>query len=246
MSTDAQQRQLSAGAITEFYHDEFVTDQVRDFLHMWDSSCGNGTIVDIGGGCGFFAAAMRRRLPNQVRVVDMDQTSVEACRRVGIDAVCGDALNPAFSGDESVACFNLILHHLVTSSERGTRSLQESAITAWHGRASAVFVNEYIYQSFAGNASGWLIYQITKSKWLSMMARAVSNVVPVLRANTFGVGVRFRSHDEWRTFFQKAGYEVVKIHRGHAERVALPLRLLLIKEIRRDSFWLVSRRSQST
>ena len=61
-------------------------------------------------------------------------------------------------------------------------------------------------------------------------------MVPSLRANTFGVGVRFRAADEWSKLFRQAGYEVVASQRGSDERVSLGRRMLLIKSCRRDSF----------
>jgi hypothetical protein len=241
---ELRQRKLSADAITEFHHHDFVADQVRDFLALQDSTC-VGTIVDMGGGCGFFAQRLAGNVRNRIRVVDMDIASVRACHDAGVEAEVGDALEPTYAGDESVACFNLILHHLVAGEETTTRSLQEKALTAWHRKASAVFVNEYIYQSFLRNASGQLIYQITKSKLLSSIGRVIAKVIPAFNANTFGVGVRFRSHDEWRALFVEAGFEICGVRIGHSERIAAPLRLLLIKEIRRDSFWLVPKSADS-
>ena len=63
-----------------------------------------------------------------------------------------------------------------------------------------------------------------------------SKLMPLLKANTFGVGVRFRSYDEWMQLFQEAGFSVVKTELGRKEIVSLPRRLLLIKQIRKDSF----------
>src|SRR3546814_14279285 len=57
-----------------------------------------------------------------------------------------------------------------------------------------------------------------------------------LRANTFGMGVRFRSHKEWRQLFAEAGFHVLDMRTGRNERISPPLRGLLIKAIRRDSF----------
>jgi hypothetical protein len=56
--------------------------------------------------------------------------------------------------------------------------------------------------------------------------------------NTFGVGVRFRSHDEWLEIFTALGLEVLGTVRGAEEVVSLPRRMLLIKSCRRDSFLL--------
>jgi hypothetical protein len=137
-----------------------------------------------------------------------------------------------------VACFNLILHHLVGDSEAATRALQRRALERWRGQARFVFVNEYIYESFVGQLSGWLIYQITSSRVLSWLGRQVARLVPAFRANTFGVGVRFRAHDEWKRVFAEAGYDIAGEITGADEHVSPPLRLLLIRTIRRDSFLL--------
>lgn len=234
---------LSADQIAAFYHDEFVEDQVRDFAAMVEpSSVGEGVVVDVGGGCGFFARRLRELRSFKVRVLDTDPVSVAACHGVGVDAMLGDALQPPRVGDERIVAFNLILHHLVASSEQATRELQRRALAVWAARAQAVFVNEYIYESYLRNFSGWAIFQITKSQLLSWFARLAASIIPAFRANTFGVGVRFRAHDEWLKIFAAAGYQTRSVAIGKPEPVAAPLRLLLIRTIRRDSFLLEPKR----
>ena len=240
-SAPLMQRTLSNDQIAAFYHDIFVEDQTRHFMSLTERLTPAGTVVDMGGGCGFFAQRLRHLAGRQLRVVDMDLTSVEACHKAGLEAQRGDALAPTFTGDEDLVCFNLILHHLVGSSEAETRRLQGQALHAWQGHANGVFVNEYIYESFVGNLSGWLIFQITKSRVLSAVGRIAATVIPSFKANTFGVGVRFRANAEWVRLFEEAGYGVVKSVEGEAERVAPPLRLLLIRHIRRNSFLLMPR-----
>ncbi|MBK7250107.1 MAG: class I SAM-dependent methyltransferase [Gammaproteobacteria bacterium] len=231
--TPLSQRQLEA-----FTHEEFVEDQVRDFTTLVGSGeADRKTIVDVGGGHGFFA----RRLAQAgwpVRVIETDPAAVAACREAGIEAVRCDALDPVFVGDEDIVCFNLILHHLVGGSEQATSELQCKALAVWRPRAGAAFVNEYIYESWAGQLSGWLIFQITSSRILSRIARMISVLMPTLRANTFGVGVRFRTHQEWLDVFASAGYRVTSTMIGKREHVSLPRRMLLIRSIRRDSFLL--------
>jgi len=237
------QRVLAADRVEEFYHDRFVTDQVADFIAL-DPLAGdpNGVLADVGGGCGFFAEAVHRRCGVPARVIDMDAASVEACTRRGVPAVLGDATQPPIRGDERVVSFNLILHHLVSDDERSTRALQVRALRAWHAQARQVFVNEYIYESpGVPRLSGALIYGITHSRLLSALGQAVARFVPSLRANTFGVGVRFRAAAEWRALFEEAGYEVRAHRRGAPEPVSAARRLLAIREIRRDSFLLVPR-----
>jgi hypothetical protein len=234
-----QQRVLATNQIEAFYHDEFVADQTRHFMKLAASQVATGeVVVDVGGGCGFFAESLARASGLTVRVLDSDPGSVASCHQRQVPAVLGDALTPRIQGDERVVCFNLILHHLVGEGERATRDLQRGAMTAWRQQARAIFVNEYIYESFLGNISAALIYRITSSSVLSWIGRQVARVVPAFRANTFGVGVRFRAHEEWIREFRAAGYEVAARELGVPERVSPALRLLLIRQIRRDSFLL--------
>jgi hypothetical protein len=220
---------------------------VQHFASLVSSQadCGAGElIIDVGGGLGFFAKRLGHLTGRRVKVLDTDVASVEACRRSGIEAVCCDALDPQPASDECIICLNLILHHLVGPSEQVTLDLQRRALAVWRSQARLVFVHEYIYESYLGNVSGWLIFQITKSRILSQVGRAVSRFVPSLRANTFGVGVRFRAHQEWVRVFSSAGYEVKSSIMGHPDGVSLPLRLLLIKRIRRDSFLLQPKQAE--
>ncbi len=230
------QKILSAEQVEAFYHDEFVDDQVRHFVSMFGAEAGHKRVVDMGGGCGFFAKQLASQTDYQVKVIDMDPASVDACHAAGIDAEQGDAIRPKMTGMEDIVCFNLILHHLIGDSDDDTLALQTKALAAWLPHVRSVFVNEYIYESYCGNLSGWLIFSITKSAALSWIGKLVAVVVPSLKANTFGVGVRFRASQEWRSVFEAAGYSVKSVITGKNEPVSLPRRVLLIKHIRRDSF----------
>jgi len=171
------QKTLSQEQIEAFYHDDFVESQVNDFIKFFGTSTDNacGRIVDVGGGVGFFAKSLQRLTNFKVRVLDTDHQSVAICKESGIEAVQDDALNPSFAGDENVICFNLILHHLVGESEEETYHLQSRALSAWHAKASAIFVNEYIYESFFVNGiSANLIYNITSSRMLSHVGRFIA------------------------------------------------------------------------
>ena len=232
------QKTLSSEQVEAFYHDEFVTDQVRHFVLLLGDKAKHNNVVDMGGGCGFFAQKLAGLTDYKTRVVDMDPASIAACRALGIDATLGDAIHPKITGQDDIICFNLILHHLVADTDSNTLALQKQALKVWHQHARAVFVNEYIYESYFDNVSGWLIFQITKSKFLSVIGKLISIVIPSLKANTFGVGVRFRAHNEWRQIFDAAGFTVKAVAHGNNEPVALARRLLLIHQIRRDSFLL--------
>ena len=242
LTSKPQQRPLDVDQVARFYHDQFVAEQVEHFERVALPSIDiSRTVVDIGGGCGYFAGALQRTIGLYTRVLDSDPTSISRALEDGVDAVLCDALSPVKSNDEGVICFNLILHHLVGKTEEETLALQKRAMTVWRNRDIKIFVNEYIYESFFGDISGWLIYQITKSTFLSEAGRAISRVFPSLRANTFGVGVRFRSNKEWRRIFNECGFSLHKEVRGASERVSLPRRFLVIKQIRRDSFLLVTK-----
>lgn len=236
MSEAAVQKTLSSEQIEAFYHSEFVEEQSRDFDVLVPGVSPGAAVVDVGGGCGYFAKRLAEAHGYRTRVIDMDPTSVAECRRAGVEAVVGDALAPPFVGDEEVVVFNVMLHHLIGASEAETRALQVKALKAWHGRAKAIFVYEYIYESYVANLSGRLMYEITKSKVLSWMGRQAAKVIPAFHANTFGVGVRFRAHDEWKGLFAEAGYRVAAVQKSVNWPVSVPLRALLISHVRRDSF----------
>jgi hypothetical protein len=232
------QKQLESVQLQEFYHDLFVDTQLEHFCELCAPLITNRSqyVVDVGGGCGYFAHAVAARFALPSRVIDMDPVSVARCQESGVEAVQGDALQPPVAGDEGVVCFNLILHHLVGDSEASTKLLQAQALDRWRNHAKLLFVNEYIYDSYVGGAAGRLIFAITSNPLLSAVAAMVSKFVPTLRANTFGVGVRFRGESEWRQFFARHGFRVLAHKAGREEDVSLARRLLLIKSCRRDSF----------
>ena len=242
MISSGPQISLDASRLAEFYHDNFVTDQVMDFGQLVAGQAYDGVVADVGGGCGFFAEALQRRYGVRVRVLDADALSISECNARGIEAELFDALSPRFKGDERVVTFNLILHHLVASNDQETRTLQTRAVAAWRGRCERVFVNEYIYTGYPlPRLSAWLIWAVTHNKALSLVAGIVGRAVPSLRANTLGVGVRFRTAEDWKRIFSEAGFAVSGHVQGANEPVGIARRLLLIRTIRRDSFLLVPR-----
>lgn len=243
----AQQRKLEQHQIATFYVDCFAKSQVDHFKRITDplNVPDDSIVVDVGGGIGHFANELVSRSALRVRVVDSDKTSVDACRQLRdrrIQATVGDALSPEIIGDEYVACFNLILHHLIGNSDAETRNLQKRALSVWMGNCKYIFVHEYIYESLIMDLSGRLIFEITRNRFLSGIGRMIGKVVRSFNANTFGVGVRFRSQNGWCGLFEECGLDVIRKIDGERERVAIPLRALLIRQIRRDSFLLSMRR----
>ena len=122
-----QQIILKKTQVEQFYHDVFVTTQVKDFVDVVKQLPSPVVkVTDIGGGCGFFADALAQRQEFAVEVIDMDPASVESCHDKGVPARIGDALNPEYTGTEDVVSFNLILHHLVAATDQGNRSLAKA------------------------------------------------------------------------------------------------------------------------
>ncbi len=238
-----QQSRLSEVQVEAFFNTEFEEDQISHFESLLDGRKfdADSAIVDVGGGIGHFAKLLSEKRGANVRVLDIDEQSIKILNDTcgnRIEALVAGALDPPLFGDEKVVTINLVLHHLVGSSEKATRKLQEGALKVWRGNTDYIFVNEYVYESFVGNLSGRIIYLVTSSKLLSSIAAFVSGFLPSLKANTFGVGVRFRSNSEWIKLFERCGFEVVDTRLGEPEFISLPRRVLLIDEIRRDSFLL--------
>lgn len=243
------QKRLNDDQVAAFFNTEFEEDQLNHFESLFEhiEIDVDGTIVDVGGGVGLFARLLANKRENKVRVLDIDERSVDSVKNMGndrIEALVADAINPPIFGDENVVTINLILHHLVGESEAATRDFQESALRAWLGKADYIFINEYIYESFFGNVSGKLIYSITSSSLLSSVGSFISKFIPSLRANTFGVGVRFRSNSEWLDMFGCCGFELVGLRVGDKEFISLPRRLLLISQIKRNSYLLRASKDQ--
>ncbi len=238
MTGTPEQTVLKREQLDAFDFDGFVESQnlaLRTLLSAHQVALApQNYIVDIGGGCGYFARQISDLHP-RIKVYETDLKSIETCRANGIEAHLNDATHPRIEGNERLICLNLILHHLIGNGEAATRQLQQAAIKHWKNQY--LFVHEYCYESFfGGELSGRLIYLITSSRLLSLVGKLVSKFIPSLRANTFGVGVRFRSSPEWIKFFKQSGFKTLGVVHGESEDISLARRLLLIKSIRRDSF----------
>ena len=237
-----EQRKLGRPALEAFAHREFVLDQTAAFLQLFSGRLMPGDIiVDLGGGVGHFAFHLTDLVENvSVHVIDTDISAVkriDIAQSKSVAAFHESAVEYVPSESQRIGCFNLVLHHLVGSGFRETRLLQEQAIANWCDRGKLVFVNEYIYES-PFDLGGAAIYGITSSSILSWLAGQISRFAPRLHANTFGVGVRFRSSSGWEAMFERSGFRVVGKIRGQSESVYWPLRAFGITAISRDSYLL--------
>src|SRR5262245_30149797 len=128
-----EQVKLEKHQIEAFYLDCFAESQVAHFTQLMDSKERDfGKCVDVGGGCGHFARLLNFKTGRPVRVIDSDQESiaqVAELRDANISGIVGDALRPQIVGDESVICFNLVLHHLIGKNEEATKKIQKKALS---------------------------------------------------------------------------------------------------------------------
>ncbi len=237
----SKQRELASHQVSEFYHDDFVTAQVKDFRRLVrrpDSVAAK--VVDIGGGVGYFADALGQQLGFDVTVLDMDTKSLEIARSKGLRAELGDALSTRAADDAQVVSFNLVLHHLVTGSWRSTLQMQQGALRNQLSNSGEkrLFVNEYVYESYVlTEFAAWLIFTVTSSRMLSRVASIFARLMPTLRANTFGVGVCFHSDRAWRRLFDAAGWTVEAVLEGEQEGISAPRRIALaLRKCRRNSY----------
>jgi hypothetical protein len=233
--------------IAAFNTDRNASEQAARFIRFSQAVGGIAPgrfVVDVGGGNGYFARELHARTGWSVRVIDSDEKSIDGCKALaiaGVEAVVGDAIAPQIRGDEGAAAFNLVLHHLIGRTEADTAMLQEKSLRAWRGRVPFLMVSEISYDSLAFDLTGKVIFAVTSSKLLSKIAGVVGKFVPSLRANTLGVGVRFRSKREWLSFFDRSGYRVLEVVEGEPEPISIPLRFLFVKQIRSDFFLLVAK-----
>lgn len=63
------QKILSDEQIEAFYHDQFVEDQACHFVSLFGSNSGLKNVIDMGGGCGFFAKRLKSQADYKVKVV---------------------------------------------------------------------------------------------------------------------------------------------------------------------------------
>lgn len=235
----AKQIKLSEPQIEAFHHSEFVEQQIDSFIRCTSGIATDiNSLIDVGGGAGHFASSLSKITGMNVTVLDCDEKSIEYALANGIPALCCDALAPPADLNADIVSFNLILHHMVAKNELESQQLQISLLQTYLDRAKFVFVNEYIYSAFGFDLPGRLIYYLTKSKMFTFVLRFIGQFMSSLRANTLGVGVRFRSESSWLSIFEQAGYSVQAISLGENEPISLPRRLLGITCIRRQSFLL--------
>lgn len=242
------QRVLPKSAIDEFDTPEGVAEQIQHFKNLLgiDPSV-VFSILDVGGGTGFFVSALKSEFRNvDATILDLDQASVTKSVRKGLNSIHGSIVAPPrdlMSRRFDVISFNLVLHHIIAETDSSTVALQQQALRQARvllKDGGRIFVHEICFEGrFFADLSGLLIYRITSSHHLEKVLRFTGTIFSALKANTVGVGVRFRPLIGWEEIARSVGLEALNTCEGGPEGHSLLRKaLLLIKEVRRRSLLL--------
>src|SRR5262245_6771404 len=149
-----EQRVLPQMAIDAFDTHEGTAEQLQHFKTLLGYTRESVfSLLDVGGGTGFFATAVQREFPHAaITILDLDESSVRKGRESGLNALQGSILDPP---DEirakkfDVVSFNLMLHHIIGDDEPSTYDLQRRALE--QGRSlmtneGKMFVHEICYE----------------------------------------------------------------------------------------------------
>ena len=214
-----EQRILKRKALDAFDTNEGVAEQIAHFKLCYEYNRDSKfTLLDIGGGGGYFISALQREYPNmRATILDLDNLAIEKAASNGLNGIVGSVLNPPSqltSQKFDVICFNLVLHHIIATKDSDTRKLQSLAL--FNARAissvgGSIFIHEICYEGrfFSGSSSA-IIFHILTNALLSKMTLFISKYVPSLKANTLGVGVRYRAYDAWVKLIKLSGYNIAQ------------------------------------
>jgi SAM-dependent methyltransferase len=243
-----RQRILPQSAIDAFDTPEGVAEQVQHFKSLLGfNSHSVFSMLDVGGGTGFFANAIKTEFPHaEITILDLDEQSVMKGTKLGLNAIHGSIIDPPAairSRKFDVISLNLMLHHIIGDDDWSTLALQRCALTRvceLLANQGHIFLHEICYEGrLFRDSSARLIYQVTASRCLGKALKLVGKAMPALSANTAGVGVRFRSMHGWSVLANSLKLKVVSVCQSEPEGHSwLRRTLLLIREVRRQSYLL--------
>jgi SAM-dependent methyltransferase len=242
MSDSAATRQLAEDQLAAFDR-EFVTDVIWEAFASEvrkDFPDGIFSFIDLGGGNGVFADRVLRNFPKSTGTVldnapSLLEKNVPHERKTvvlgGIEQI--ESLLPGRRFD--VVCFNWVLHHLVGSTHEAStkhqcKALQDAAgLLSPNGRISVIenFYDGWLFDALPGR----VIFELTASKALAGLIRSMG-------ANTAGVGVCFRSRNDWHKTMSASGLSVRNTQVDYIWRTSLPKKALLhIGTVRCGHVW---------
>ena len=171
--------------------------------------------LDVGGGMGQFASAVTN-LVNGCHIIVVDNSSLVGpsfVKNTKCSLIKSDWFTYESQKKYDFVIFKTVLHHFVRNSERQTRNAQIFGLIKAAGMLKddgVLIMQENFYESVfpSMDLSGWLIYQITKIKFIEKVTRK-------LGANTAGEGVRFRNMKAWLNIIERAGFNVDSVVTKH-------------------------------
>jgi len=237
-------RKLS-DAQTASFDEEYVAGQRRE---IWERHASERFdvdeefhVLDVGGGNGAFADMLLDSFPRcQVTVLDNSaqllQKNRPHPRKQLVNASAENVATRLEDNAYDLACFNWVLHHLVTDSYAETQQMVARVLADIMTKlkpSGRISVFENMYQGMAfDDLPGKLIYALSSS-------RALAPWMKRLGANTAGVGVCFHSRQTWLRIFRRAQLQVLCYDEDQPWRVSLHRRALLhIRGVRVGHFWL--------
>lgn len=204
-----------------------------------DFNDGNFSFVDVGGGNGLFADRVLANYPqSQGTVLDSSELLLSKnTKNTRKKIIRADALDLVNFGNYDIIFCNWVLHHLVKTGSytQTTKNLEiffdsSRKVLSSRGRLS---IFEIDYNGFIDDLPGKSIFHLTSSKFIAPLTSK-------LGANTAGVGVCFRSHNEWVRKIEKSGYKILS-YTQDSEDTPLSLMkkyLLFIKKVTGGHYWL--------
>jgi len=236
-------KQLSEDQL-ESFNTEYVNGKFWDaVVELIDThfTTGEFTFLDIGGGNGVFTDRLLNRYP-QSEAVLLDNASnlIEINTKHPRKTIIMDSVEnlETYLNEYAmdVVFINWVLHHLVSSTYKKTRSNMVNTLSIIqrdkHIRYLAVFENMYNGILFDSLPSK-LIYRITSLQSIQRWTKKMG-------ANTAGVGVSFLSKKMWMKLFSSIfGEANISVVDFHFWKFPLVRKIFLhIKNIHMSLFWI--------
>jgi len=241
-------RQLSDSQLASFdteYVDADRWQLVKGNIDR-DFPGGKFRFLDLGGGTGRFADLLLAHYPLAEGCVFDNSALLLARNKLDPrkQLICDSAEHLGnIDGRFDLVSVHWLLHHLVGDSYAQTTANQRAVLGGLAGLLTGcgrISLFENNYQGLVLSAlPGWLIYEATAMRSLAALTRR-------LGANTAGVGVCFRSEQQWRAMIAATGFKIVDY--GEPDQWIWPLRwywrvFLFLRRVRVGHYWLAPARS---
>lgn len=241
-------RQLSDSQLASFDTEYVDADRWQMVKRNIDRDFPDGKFrfLDLGGGTGRFADLLLANYPLAEGCV-FDNSELLLAKNnpdPRKQLICDSAEHLGkIDGRFDLVSVHWLLHHLVGDSYAQTTINQRAVLGGLAGLLASrgrISVFENNYQGLLLDAlPGWLIYEATSMRSLAALTRR-------LGANTAGVGVCFRSEQQWRAMIAATGYKIVDY--DEPDQWIWPLRwywrvFLFLRRVRVGHYWLSPARS---